>query len=906
MTRPHNPWRSLLGELRRLVGALTARREERAMHEEMRFHLDMHAAKLREQGIGEEESRRRAALAFGGAQWVEAARDEYRSRPLEESVRDARLVLRSLGRAPAFTATVLLTLSIGIGAAAAIFTLVDDVVVRPLPYGHPEQLASVSHDMTKLSFTNAGIAPAMYLTYRRLARSVRDITLYRTGSINTTDANGKGDPQLLASASVTGNFMKLFEVPAARGRVFSAADDRPGAPFVVVISDNIWRTRFGADGNIVGKKIVAGGNLCEIIGVMPASFRVPTANTQLWLPLRLDTTATWLGGFNSQAYARIARDASAAAVQRELASILPRTAEAYPLIAPGITTKMVLEQGNVVPTVKWLRDDLVAGVAPTLWIVAGAAGLVLLVMCANVANLMLVRAESRHRELAVRAALGASRARLVSHFLTESLVLAALASGLALGIAAFTVGVLVRSSPIEIPRLAEVRVDWATVVFIIVTSGLVAVACTIAPTARWFSGGVFAGLRDSGRAATTGRGRARTRSVLVTVQMALALVALVASGLLLKSFERLRAVKPGFDPSGVATLWVVAPAARYPQPVDYIRFQTELANRVRALPGVTAAGISTSLPLHWLNHNRDPLWIEGAANSSAIPPLQIYGAADAGYFRALRIPLIAGKLFDPAETQRWNEVIVSQATAKDMFGDPTGATVIGKRIQSLPNGPLYTVVGVVGSVRDTSLMVPPVRSVYMPPVVTLDTIEGPLGRTVAVVARTTGDVDATTRAIRGVVHDLDPTIPTFEARPLVEIVRASTARLAFIMVVLGAAAGVTLLLGIVGLYGVIAFVVSLRTRELGLRIALGATPRAVAAMVSRRGLALSAAGALAGTLVAAIVSRFLRAFLYEVAPMDPATLVVAILVLTASAVAASWIPARRAARLDPARALRVD
>jgi len=906
VTRPRNPLRLLLGELRRVAGALSASREEHAMREEMRFHLDMHAAQLREQGIDDEEARRRAALAFGGAQWVEAARDEYRSRPLEESLRDMRFVIRSLRRTPAFTATVLLTLSIGIAAAATIFTIVNDVVLRPLPYGHPAQLASVSHDLAKLSLDNAGIEPAMYLTYRQFAPSMRDLTLYRTFSVNVTDADGEGDPQLLASASVSGNFMSLFEVPAARGRVLSAADDQPGAPRVVVISDDLWRTRFLAKRNVVGRKILADGALWEIIGVMPASFRVPTPRTQLWFPVRLDTKAAWLGGFNSRAYARLGNSVSLATVQRELASVLPRTAEAYPLVAPGLTTKMMLEQGHPVPTVTWLKDDLVADVAPTLWVVAAAAGLVLLVMCANVANLMLVRAESRQRELAVRAALGASRGRLISHFLTESLMLAGLASIIALGVALLAVGVLVRSSPIDIPRLAEVRVDWATVWFIVVTSAAVAVACTIAPAARWFGSGVFAGLRESGRGATTGRGRARARSVLVSVQMALALVALVASGLLLKSFERLRAVKPGFDPNGVATLWVGAPQSRYPKQADYVRFQTTLANRVRALPGVTAAGISTSLPLHWLNHNRDPLYVEGVSSPTAIPPLQIYSAADAGYFRAMRIPLVAGKLFDPAETQRWNEVIVSRATAKEMFGDSTGATVIGKRIQNLPNGPMYTVVGVVGSVRDTSLTMPPVRSVYMPTVVTGDTIEGSLGSTVAVVARTKGSVEATTRAIRGVVHDLDPTIPTFEARSMVDVVRASTARLEFIMVIVGAAAGVTLLLGIVGLYGVIAFVVSLRTRELGLRIALGATPRAVAAMVSRRGLALSALGAIGGTVVAVIVSRFLRAFLFEVTPMDPAILAGAIVMLAASALAASWIPARRAARLDPARALRVD
>ena len=879
------------------------------MREEMRFHLDMHAAKLREQGVGDDEARRRAAVAFGGSQWVEAARDEYRSRPLEEFVREVRFVVRSLAHAPTFTATVLLTLSIGIGAAAAIFTIVNDVVVRSLPYGHPEQLASVSHDLANLSFRNAGITPNMYFTYRRLARSLRDITIYRTGSINATDPDGAGNPQRLASASVSGNFMALFEAPAAHGRVLSESDDRPGAPNVIVISDELWRTRFGADANVVGKKLLAAGAVREIVGVMPASFRVPEANTQVWLPQQLDPAAPWLGGFNSRAYARLAPGAPLAALQRELTAALPRTVELYPLIAPGITTKMLLEQGKPAPTVAWLRDDLVAEVAPMLWIVAAAAALVLLVMCANVANLMLVRAESRHRELAVRAAMGASRARIVSHFLTESLVLAGAGSVLGLWAAAAAVRLLVRTSPIEIPRLAEVHVDVATLAFVAVTSALVAFACPIAPAVRAFRSGVFAGLRDSGgaRGATAGRSRVRARSVLVGVQMALALVALVASGLLVRSFERLRAVNPGFDPNGVATLWVAAPPTRYPKAADVARFQAELAARVSALPGVTAAGISTRLPLGSSGHNLDPLYVEGAADhSKAIPPLQNYAAADAGYFRAMNIPVLAGRLFDQPETQRWNEAVVSRETAKRMFGDSTGATVLGKRFQMLPDGPMYTVVGVIGSVRDTSLSLPATMAVYMPTVVSQDTIEGPAARTIAVVARTTGDVDATTREIRHVVHDLDPTLPTFDARPMAEIVSASTARLAFIMVVLGVAAGVTLLLGVVGLYGVIAFIVSLRTRELGLRIALGATPHAVAAMVARRGLVLSATGAVAGTIIAAIVSRFLRAFLFEVTPLDPVTLAGAIVVLTACALAASWIPARRAARLDPSRALRAE
>jgi predicted permease len=898
----------IIAELRRIAGGVTAAREDRAMREEMRFHLDMHAAKLREQGLSETEARRQAALAFGGAsQWTEAARDEYRSRMLEEGVRDAQFVIRSLRRAPAFTATVLLTLATGLGVAAAIFTVVNDVVIRPLPYGNPDQLVSVSHDMPTLSFHDAGIAPSMYFTYQRLARTFDGLALYRTSSVDATDPDGAEEPVHLASAFVSGNFMSLFQVPAARGRALSDADEKPGAPNVVVISDGLWQTRFGANAHVVGKHLVVAGASREIVGVMPPSFRVPAAKTEVWLPLQLDPAAPWLGGFNSRAYGRLKPHVAVIDAMRDLTATLPRAMELFPLIAPGVTSKLLFEQGKPVPRVVPLRDNLVADVAPTLWVVAAAAALVLLVMCANVANLMLVRAESRHRELAIRAAMGASRGRIVSHFLIESLVLAGAASVLALVAAIVAVRLLVRASPIEIPRLAEVHVDLGTIGCVAVASVFVAVICAVPPALRAIRSGVLSGLRESGRAATAGNARARSRSVLVGVQMALALVALIASGLLLASFDRLRAVRPGFDANGVATLWVAAPPARYPQQTDVDHFHSRLLARMTALPGVSAAGISSSLPLSPSGHNGDPLYVEGARDATkAIPPLQIYSAADAGYFRAMGIPLVAGHSFTSLETQRWNEALVSQETARRTFGDSTGATAIGKRFQILPDGPTYTVIGVVGSIRDTSLMLPPSRAVYLPEVATQDTVEGPVTRTIAVVVRTTGNVEATTRAMRQVVHEVDPTLPTFDTRPMTDIVSASTARLAFIVVVLGVAAAVTLLLGVVGLYGVIAFIVSLRMRELGLRIALGASPRGVAGMVARRGLVLSGVGGVAGTGIAVVVARFLRSFLFEVTPLNPEILVGAMLILAGCALAASWVPARRAARVDPALVLRSE
>ena len=899
-------WTRVVAETRRIGGVFMRTDEDGQMREEMRFHVDMHAAKLRGAGVSDAEARRQAAIAFGGeSQWAEAGRDEYRSRPLEEAAHDARVVARSLRRSPTFTATVLLTLATGIGASAAIFTLVNDVVIRPLPYGRPSELVSVSTDMPALGFRNAGITPGMFYTYQRLARSFDGITVYRKTSTNANDPAGVGEPERFPIGYVSGNFMALFRVPAEVGRVLSDADDQPSAPKVMVISDALWHSRFGGDARVIGKHLIAGGADREIVGVMPSSFRVPEDKTQAWLPLQLDPSASWLGGFNSEAYARLRPGVSVAAATRDLMATLPRAKELFPLIAPGVTATLLFEQAKPVPTVTPLRDTIVGGVASTLWLVAAAAGLVLLVMCANVANLMLVRVEGRRQELAIRVAIGASRWRVISYFLIECLLLAGVAA--ALGLAAATAGVrlLVSASPIGIPRLTEVRVDWATVLFVGLASIVVAAACAIPSAVRAIRGGLAA-LRESGRGATAGRSRIGARSALVGFQMALALVALMASALLLRSVARLHAVRPGFDATGVATLWVTAPVVRYPKDTAVDRFHSALLARVRGLPGVTDAGFSTSLPLG-SGHNSDPLYVEGSRDlSKTIPPLQFYAAADAGFFRALKIPLVAGRTFGALETQRWNEAVVSRETAKRMFGDSTGTTVVGKRFQILPNGPFYTVIGVIGSVRDTSLTMPPAMSVYVAPVASGDSVEGQNTRTAALVARTTGDVEATTRAMRRIVHDVDPTLPTFDTKPMGDLVSASTARQTFLLVVLTIAAGVTLLLGVVGLYGAIAFVVSLRRRELGLRIALGATPGAVAMMVARRGLTLSIVGIGFGGALAIVATRFLRTFLFEVAPFDPLAFAASAGVLAACAIAASWVPARRAARVDPAMALRAE
>jgi putative ABC transport system permease protein len=622
--------------------------------------------------------------------------------------------------------------------------------------------------------------------------------------------------------------------------------------------------------------------------------------------LQLDPNDSYPGGFNYSAFARLKPHVTLEAAQRDLATVLPRVVDVTPNLAPGVTMRMVLDQAKPVPNVVPMRDDVIGDAGRTLWMVAATALLVLLVTCANVANLLLVRADARHRELAVRAALGAGRSRVLAHFLTESALLALASTLLGLGAAVVATRLLVSAGPAEIPRLAEVSVDGGVIAFTLVVAGLVALACSAFPAIRFLRGNPLSGLRDGGRGGTAGGQRQRTRSALVVAQVAFALVVLAASGLLLRSFQRIHAVRPGFDANGVATLWLAVPSVRYPGDSDVVRFYAQLTDRVAQLPGVRSVGITSRLPLGSEGMNQNPFYVEGDATySKKIPPLEMFTTTDGGYFRAMGIPLIAGKTFDPIERQHPEETIISLETAKTFFHDSTGRAALNHRFQALPNGPWHTIVGVVGSVRDTSLAGSLVRSVYFPQTAKGDP-SGQLDRTMAVVARTSGDVAGTTRAIQRLIHEVDPTLPTFGVRSMRATVDASMALLSFTMVVLGVAAAVTLVLGMIGLYGVIAYVVALRTRELGVRIALGAQPRAVAAMVTTQGLTLCGIGVAFGLVLVVLGGQLLRNLLFGVAPTDPLTLGATVAILGAFAFLASWIPARRAARVNPAEALRTD
>lgn len=815
---------------------------------------------------------------------------------------------RSLRRTPVFTVTAALTLVIGIGASVAIFTVLNAVLLRPLPYGSPDRLVGAWHDLPPLSLKKATQTASTWMTYKRLARSIEGIGIYQESAVNVAEPGGGSEPQRLGAGLFSEDVIRVLQVTPLLGRNFTEEEDRRNGPDVVIISEGLWRTRFGADPAIIGRTMDVGGLSRQIVGVMPERFRFPAANTKLWLPIRV-SPEQFTGGFNYNGIARLKPGVNVADAQREFVAILPRIVELYPTFVPGVTTQMLLDQAKPLPVLIPLRADVVGGFARTLWMVAAAAGLVLLVACANVTNLILVRADGRQRELAVREALGAGRARVMLHFFAESAVLTGIAAVAAFGVAWAAVRALVSASPVQIPRLAEVGVDLSTAVFTIVVAVLVALVCSAIPALRIGKAKLSRALREGGRGGTAGKVQQRVRGVLVAAQIAIALVVLAGSGLLFRSYKGLHGVQPGFNPQNVATLWLSLPRARYGTDSALARFYAEVDNRVAQLPGVQAVGLTSRLPLTSEGINQNPLYPEDdpATYANKIPPLQLYTTTDGDYFRVMGIPLIAGRTFHRLDLQRGGEAIVSLETAKMFWKDSTGRAAIGKRFRQLPgSGPAYTIVGVVASTRDSALAAPPVAMVYFPQTVDPDTTFSMIQRTLALVVKTAGDPASITTAVQKVVREMDPALPTFDIRTMNGVFDASMAQLSFTMLILGAAAGVTLLLGAIGLYGVMAYAVTLRTRELGVRIALGAQPSSVAAMMTRQGIALTVVGIAGGLAVFATVARFLRSFLFGVAPSDPVTLSGASLLLVVIAALACWVPARRASRVDPAEALRAE
>lgn len=870
--------------------------------EELRFHLDMQTRDHIARGMSPPDARRLARQRFGRLSSIrELAYDVRGGGHLEALVQDLRYALRRL-RAPVFTLAATFTLVLGIGSVAAMFAIVYGVLLAPLPYGHPGQLVSVGLDARSPELRHVQQPPGVYFTFERYARSIEKIAFYRSGNANiwTRDVD---QPERVTATWMTAAGIPLLQAAPILGRSFTAEEDQSQSPWVVVISEALWRSRFNSARDVIGKTLYVNSVPREVIGVMPERFRFPGADTRLWLPARLDRDTTLMGDFSYSGVARLAPGATPDMAQHDLATVLPRIADLFPRLESGASTQAWLKETSLAAVVTPLRESMTNGIAGTLWMLTAAAGLVLLVACANVANLILVRADSRQLELAVREALGASRWRIVTHFAGEAIVLTGAAGAAACAAAWGGVRALVAFGPANVPRLAELRVGLTTIVFVAAVCGVSTIICTITPALRIQQGTLSINLRDGGRSDTAGVSRQRVRTTIVALQIALAFVVLAASALLLRTFQRLHNERPGFDASNVLTIWTQLPFARYRHDTSAVLFYARLTAAARQLPTVRAAGLTTRLPLGDGETRQQSFQLSDEGRDVSLP----VNVIDDGYFATMGIPLLAGAVFRPLGLQRDGEMVVSQRAAAILWNDRTGRATLGRRLLLAPSGPSYTVIGIVGDVREHDLGTPPAATVYVPQSVPINSTGEPSARrTMALVVRTSGAEAPVVQAMGKIVHDLDPTVPIFNVAPMSDVVRESTARLSLVLTLMSAAAVITLVLGTIGLYGVVAYMVALRTREFGVRIALGADPRRLARTVAMRGLTVIGVGVGVGLVLFTAAAPFLKAFVYGIATSDPLTLASAILTLVATASIANWLPARRAALVDPAQALRSD
>ena len=815
--------------------------------------------------------------------------------------REIRHALRRLRRAPAFAVTAILTLALGIGATTAVFTVVNAVLLRPLPYDRPDELVALSHTLQLSGVSAVQQSDASFLLYRRASRSFSGVGAYTNTAVNLDGTSTGLEAERVSAALLSADVLRVLRVAPLRGRAFREEDDRPGGARVVLLGERLWQRRYAGDPAVLGKRIMVDGVSREIIGVLRGDFRFPSTSTELWLPLGLNPAKVEPASFNYSAVARLAPNVSGVAATDELTRILPRVVTEF----PSVLTMSMLEQVHLRPVVTPLRDVVVGDIGRVLWVVLGTVGFVLLIACANVANLFLVRAEGRQKELAVRAALGAARGALIGQMAAEGALLAAFGGVTGLTLAVPGIRLLqALGGSIDIPRLNEVRVDGTVLAFTIGVTVLAAVMFSMVPVLRIGTMQLIGALKDLGRSATAGRDRHRTRKTLVVSQVALALLLLVGSGLMARSFARLRAVNPGFDASHVLTFRIAAPPTTYKTAAEVYRLYESVLGDLRGLPGVESVAGTSRLPLTDAGMETGAIWVEDHPTPpGSVPNVHNQIFTDQQYLTTMRIPLLEGRGFGSVDPSRPpHEALVSRSFAQRYWKNESA---IGTRIHPGPSDQWSTIIGVVGDVRIEALEQPPEQLVYFPLVVQQES-EMFAPASLAFVVRAAGDPIALTGSVRRIMQRLAPSAPMFATQPMTEVVSRASARTSFTLLLLGIASGAALLLGAIGIYGVISYMVSLRTREIGVRMALGAAPGDIGRMVSRQGLTMAGAGVVIGLLAAAGLTRYLRALLFEISPTDPLTLGSVSAGLLVVALAASWLPARRAAHVEPAVALRSE
>lgn len=878
---------------RKLLNLVRQDRLHREIDRELSFHINERVDEFIAAGMNKDQALRAARRQFGNyGRYQEGTREMDIYVWFEILAKDLRYAIRGLRKNPGFTIAAVVTLAVGIGATTTVFTVLNGVLIKPLPYSEPERLAGVWHSAVFQGATvsNFNLSPPMYVVYQEQNRTFQHFGVWRNGAANVT---GIGDPEQVRSLIVTHGILPALAVQPLMGRWFSQADDTPGSPETVILTYGYWQRAFGGDKSVVGRAITVDSRPRQIIGVMPESFRFLRAESELILPQRFGGNLTQT---NSDYFyfglARLKPGVTLAQANEDVARMLP------------IWDQKATEALRLGPALRPLKEDVVGDIGNVLWVLMGTVGMVLLIACANVANLLLVREVGRERELSIRAALGAGWSRIVRELLAETAMLGVLGGTLGLLLALSGLALLVRMRPANLPRLMEISIDPLVLAFLIGTSFLSALLFGLIPTikhARPRIAGAL-GVRTAGQS----RERHRAQNMLVVVQVALALVLLVGAGLMIRSMQALLNVEPGFmRPEEIQIVRISIPQTEAPERVT--RIQNDILDKIAALPDVSSSALATALPLEE-GQGRNPVAVENKDPNDRLPPLRVAKSVSPGLFKTQGTPLIAGRDFTWSDVYEMRPVaIVSENMAREIWGNAPEA--LGKRLRIGNVGDWREIIGVVGNVYDEGIQQKASTTVYWRAGIQPGIFGAPAAapRSVAFVIRSKrAGTEDLLKEIRQAVWSVNSNLPLAQVRTLSDVYNRSMARTSFTLTMLTIASTMALVLGVVGIYGVMAHSVSQRKREIGIRLALGAQQEFVKRSFVRQGLLLASLGVVIGIGAAVPLTRLMSSQLFGIRPLDPVTFVAVTLLLSIAAASASYIPARRASAVDPGTTLRTE
>ena len=812
---------------------------------------------------------------------------------MSEVLRELKHALRRLARTPLFSVATITTLALGIGANVAVFSVIYGVLLKPLPYRDPEQLIAVWQTAPGVNIKDLNASLADYVTYREHAQVFADVGLW-TGTGAIVSENGVAER--VNGASLTHRMLPLLGVQPLVGRSFVESDEVQGSASVVMLGFGYWQRQFGGDRSIVGRRLLIDGSPVEVIGVLPKSFWLMDTPLDFITPLRFDRAKVHLAGYNFQAIARLKPGVTIDQANRDVARMIALEFTLFP--APDGMSIKQLKEARLAPNVQLLKDEFLADTAKSLWVVMATIGIVLLIACANVANLLLVRAEGRSRELAVRMALGAGRGRLAREMFVESFTVAFLGGAVGVVLASLVIALTLKLIPAQLPRIDQVAVDAPTLLFAFAVSVVVGVALGAIPVLKQGQIRVTDALRAGGRNASAGRDRNFARGALTVLQVALALVLLVGSGLMVRTFASIRRVQPGFsDPASLTVMNLSIPQGTAASAAETFAMQRNIVDRLQAVAGVSSVSMMDGLPMTDFN-SYDPIFASDRSyTENQIPPLRRFIRTGPNTFRTLGTPVVAGREFTWDDLEQDRKVaVISENFAREYW--TSAAAAVGQRIRENSAEPWSEVVGVVADVRHDGVDKPAPATVYWP--------ERAAHSMTYLVRNSRLNSQAFTNDLRSAIQAASASVPITNLRTMQTVYDKSMSRTAFTLTLLAISGGMALLLALVGVYAVISYTVAQRTRDIGIRIALGAQQRGVQLLFVRKGLVLAAIGAGAGVVVAMALARLLSSLLYEISPLDPLTYVLVVIGLLAAAALASYVPALRVARVNPADALRAE